>query len=75
MVYYIMKEDDNLCNSIYENLPREYKSFLKDKKIWGYNILGKTTKFLGFNYIDNNINKETDDIIDSIYYQCIKINR
>ena len=38
----------------------------------GYNLLGKATKLVGFNYIDNSFNQNTDDIIDDIYYQCIK---
>ena len=62
MGYYLLKDDYSLCNEIYDSLPSECKSNLKDIGIGVGNIFG---------IFDSRINNATIDVINTIYEKCI----
>ena len=62
MGYYLLKDDPYLCRRIYEKLPSECKSNLKDLGIFFVQ---------NFSYVQDKINRGTREIINDIYETCI----
>lgn len=60
-----MKDNDELCKEIYENLPDNCKSWFGDKKVGIANCFDFTKG------IQKRIDQGTKDVIDDIYKRCI----
>ena len=60
MGYYLLRDDCDLRERIYEKLPYQCKSWFQDKGVYGYSFF--STK---------SINKSTEEVINDIYETCI----
>ena len=61
MGYYLLENDYDLRESIYNSLPKECKSFVTNMEL--------TIDFFGIS--DNSVNQGTIDVINDIYKTCI----